>query len=77
MTVRKAMKEVDTALDTSHPVEIQDALVELLEAVGDFVTAVEDYDEWDALYYKCGDSPQPGFSLEKLRGLLGFDEEGR
>lgn len=76
MTVRKAMKEADKALNGGTDANVQDALVELMEEVDDFLTAIEDYDEWDAMYYKSGNSPEPGFSLEKLRVLLGFNKEG-
>lgn len=77
MTVRNAMSEADKAINGGTDADIQDALVELLEEVEDFMTAIEDYDEWDALWYKGGDSPEPGFSVEKLRVLLGFDREGQ
>lgn len=77
MTVRKAMKEADKALNGGTDADVQDALVELMEEVDDFLTAIEDYDEWDALHYKGGSSPEPGLSLEKLRKLLGFNREGR
>lgn len=63
--LRKAM-----AMGISPTVE---ALASFLAAVDLFTERVNDYDEWDALYYGGSpDGPQPGFSLEKLHDMLGM-----
>lgn len=54
-----------------------DALEDLIDDLDDFLALVEDYDEWDAMYYKGSQEPEPGFSLGKLRMALGYDKEGR
>lgn len=53
-----------------------EALDDLMDEIEDFFTFVGDYDEWDALYYKGANSPEPGFSLEKLRVQLGLRKGG-
>lgn len=78
MSVKDSLERVRQLADTDlFPLGVQGEVDDLIDDLEDFFTFIEDYDEWQALYYRGAGSPEPGFSLEKLREALGFDEDGR
>lgn len=77
MSVKDSLERVRQLADADlFPLGVQGEVDDLIEDLEDFFTFVEDYDEWDVIYYFGAESPGPGFRLEKLREALGFDEEG-
>lgn len=59
------------------------ALEDFIEEVNDFLTLVNDYDEWESMRETATQdengthySSEPGFSLVKLRKMLGYEGKG-
>lgn len=85
MSVKVGVERLDSLLKLGEiPVHLEGVLGDLRDDLDDFITLVNDYDEWESMRETATHdengthySSEPGFSLVKLRKMLGFDERGK
>lgn len=83
MSVKDSLAALKVATEKGVRPTIE-ALDDFIDDVEDFLTFVEDYDEWESMdekiTYDADGVPEriiePGFPVSKLRTALGYDKEG-